>query len=106
MMAGQGYLDPDPNSPVWLTGRFQTFGPGILGLVFLLASFAALHARRRAGLICFIGTPATAFILSYPDAGFLVWKAEGGIYELPFLSTAIGLACLFYAPLVAPLFDP
>ena len=105
IIMGQGHVDPDPNSPVWLTGRFQTFGPGILGLVFLLASFAALHTRRRAGLLFFAGTPVMAFILSYPGAGFLVWKPDGsGFYELPFLSTAVGLTCLFYAPLIAPLF--
>ena len=105
IMTGQGYVDPDPNSPVWLTGRFQTFGPAILGVVFLLASFAALHTRRLAGLLFFAGTPVTAFILSYSGSGFLVWKPDGsGIYELPFPSTAIELTCLFYAPLIAPLF--
>jgi hypothetical protein len=30
IITGQGYVDNDPNSPVWLTGRFQTYGPASL----------------------------------------------------------------------------
>jgi len=104
VVTGQASFDQDPNSPVWLTSRFEAFGPGLLGAAFLVASLAALRGRRWAGLLFLASAPVVAFIFSYPGAGF-VWKPDGsGVFELPLPSTAVGLACLFYAPFIAPLF--
>jgi hypothetical protein len=104
VLSGQAWVDADPNSQVWLTSRFEVAGPALLGLVFLVASFAALRSRRCAGLILLGCTPVTSFVLSYPSAGYLIWGADGGgSFYLPLLPTAVGLACLFYLPFVAPL---
>jgi hypothetical protein len=105
IITAEAWIDTDPKSPVWLTNKFEAFGPGTLGLVFLVASFVSLRNRRRAGLIFFAGTPIVAFVLTYPSAGFLVWKPDGaGVFEMPLLDTAVELTCLFYAPFIAPLF--
>jgi hypothetical protein len=105
IITAEAWLDTDPNSPIWLTNKFQALGPGALGLVFLVASLVALRNRRRAGLIFLDGAPIVAFVLTYPSAGFLVWKPDGaGVFELPLLDTAVELTCLFYAPFIAPLF--
>jgi hypothetical protein len=103
-MSGQGWVSDDPDSSVWLTRRFEVFGPSLFGLVFLIGSYAALSNRRRAGLIFLSGAPVVASVLSYPGAGYLVWTPDGaGTFELPLLPTAVGLSCLFYLPFVAPL---
>jgi hypothetical protein len=99
------WIDPNPASPVWLTSRFEAAGPGLLGLVFLIASFTTLSNRRRAGICFLAGAPIVAFILTYPYAGYFVTHPDRGIYfHLPELGTAIALACFFYAPFVLPLF--
>lgn len=104
VITAQGSVEMDPNSSVWLTSRFRMFGWGLLGLVFLAGSFAALRNARRAGFIFCSAAPILAFLLSYPSAGYLVWTDGGGVFELPLLRTAIVLACLFYIPFIAPLF--
>lgn len=104
VMSGLGWIDDDYNSPVWLTSRFEAFGPGLFGLLFLVASFSALRNRRHAGLIFLGGAPLVSFVLSYPGAGYLIWTPDGaGTFHLPLLPTAVGLSCLFYLPFVAPL---
>lgn len=45
-----------------------------------------------------------AFVVAYPDAGYLVPVSNGGVdFELPFPSTAIVLAFLFFIPFAAAL---
>lgn len=98
--AASSWIDEDPNSPVWLTSRFDAFGPGLMGAIFYFGSFVSLRNRTRAARVFTLGTPIVGFVLAYPSAGYLVWEKEGGIFKLPLLSTAATLACVFYVPVV------
>jgi len=69
------------------------------GFIFLIASITAIRKPRSAGLVFLIGGPLVAFWGAFAGAGYLEWHADGGGYfESPFLSTALGLACLFFIP--------
>jgi hypothetical protein len=103
-MFGEAWVETDPSTPTWLTSRFEAAGLGLLGLVFLVGSLAALRNRRRAAIIFVATSPIVAFILAYPSAGFWFTEPDGtAYYRLPDLSPAILLSCIFFAPFLAPL---
>jgi hypothetical protein len=104
-LAGERWI-PDPNTdPHWHKAGIQTAGGCLLGLTFIAGSLIAIRNRRRGGLIFLVCTPLVAFCIGYPDAGYLAWDNYGnGIFYSPFLRTALGLALLFFAPFVVPLF--
>jgi len=99
----QAPIEADPNSYLWLESRFEVAGVGLLGLLFLVGSFAALRNRRRSGLLFVAGSPIVAFILAYPLARFWVPATSGAYYKLPDLAPAMVLAGIFFAPFYAPL---
>jgi hypothetical protein len=89
----------------WYQQLLLVAGIGLLGLCFLSGSIAALRNRKRAAVIFAGFTPVAAFCICYPDAGYLVWHADGsGWFESPLPQTAIGLTALFFLPLFAALF--
>ncbi len=105
VITGSSWIEPDPSSPIWWTNRFQAWGPGALGFVFLAASFVSLRNWRRAALLFLLSAPIVAFVLAYPSAGYLIWKPDGsGVFEQPFLHTAVELASLFYAAVIGAYF--
>ena len=72
----------------------------LFALVLLVASLVALHNRRRAGFAFLVSAPILAFCCAFASAGDLEWHSDGGGYfESPFISTALWLALLFFAPL-------
>lgn len=99
VIAGQSSIEREPDSSVW-----QVFGVCLLGLIFLVGSFAALRSQRHAGLLFIAAAPIVAFILAYPAAGFWVTQPNGDVdYILPTLPPAIVLSCVFFAPFLVPL---
>jgi len=97
-------IETEPGSPSWLTSRFAAAGAGLLGLVFLMGSFAALRNRRRAAIVFVAASPIVAFLLAYPSAGLFFTDSGGAIYYLlPGLAPAIVLGCIFFAPFLTPL---
>jgi hypothetical protein len=85
----------------WFLRWFSIAGIGLLAVCFLAGSIVATRNRRFAGLIFLTFMPVAAFCLADPDAGFLVWHADGGgWFETPVPSTGIGLTFLFFAPLL------
>ncbi len=90
-------------SPAWYLPWFEITGDALLGAGFLIGSLVALRNRRLAGIVFLAFMPFAAFCLAYPHSGVLVWRDRGGWFETPFPATAIGLAALFYAPFVLPL---
>jgi hypothetical protein len=102
---GRSWVPYGDSSPGWYLGWLSLAGTGLLGIGFLAGSIAALRRPKVAGIIFLAFLPATAFCLAYPNAGFLVWHADGsGWFETPVPSTAIGLTALFFLPFAAPLF--
>ena len=99
----QAPIATDPDSYRWLGSRFEAAGGGLLGLLFVVGSLAALRNRRRSGLLFITASPIAAFILAYPASGLWVPAAGGDYYRLPGLAPAIVLACIFFAPFYAPL---
>lgn len=96
VMAGQSSIDGPGLDWLYVCGFF------LLGLVFLVASFAALRDRRRAGIIFLTCTPVLSFALASPEA--LVWTTSpnGGTYgTAPGFWSALILSALFFAPFVA-----
>jgi hypothetical protein len=93
---------PVPDHPAWYLGWFDVAGVALLGLGFLFASFAALRNRGLAGIIFLSIMPVAGFCLAYPNAGYLVWRSDGGWFETPIPAVAIGLASLFYAVFLVP----
>lgn len=102
---GTWWLPLGDNDPGWSL-RWLTFaGVGLFGVGFLVGSIAAPQNSRRAGIIFLAFLPITAFCLSYPELGFLVWHTDGGgWFETPLPWTALGLTALFFAPFVITLF--
>lgn len=100
---GVGGVALSDRSPAWYLPWFGITGEALLGVGFLVGSLVALRNRRLAGIIFLAVMPVAAFCLAYPASGFLVWRADGGWFETPFPSTAIGLAALFYGPFLPPL---
>jgi len=90
-------------SPAWYLGWFGAIGIALLGLTFLIGSLVALQHRKLAGGIFLAVMPVGAFCLAYPASGFRVWHNGEGWFETPLPATAIGLAVLFYTPLLAAL---
>ena len=104
IIKGQELVETDPNSDRWLTSRFEAFGPGLLGIVFVVASLTALRNRRRAGLLFIAAAPIVAFILAYPSAGFWFTATNGNVYYiLPPLRAAAVLSFLFFGLFYSPL---
>jgi hypothetical protein len=85
------------------TRRIGYVGATLLGPVFLAGSIVALWYRKRAGLTFLIPMPFIVFCLAYPSAGYLVWRSDGGWFELPEIPTAVGLSILFFAVVFAGL---
>jgi hypothetical protein len=86
--------------PGWLLRWISYVGGGLLGPVFIAASFVAVRNRKRAGLIFLVAMPFVVFCLAYPAAGYLVWHSDGsGWFEPPEIPTAVGLTALFFLPI-------
>lgn len=104
-LAGERWIPDSTTDPYWFKTDIQTAGMCLLGLVLIVGSLFAFRDRRRGGLLFLICTPLVAFCIGYPDAGYLAWDSYGnGIFYSPFLRTALGLALLFFAPFIVPLF--
>jgi hypothetical protein len=101
-LAGFGMAWP-PFNDDWLPRWIGYGGGALLGPVFLAGSIVALRNRKRAGIIFLICMPLTVFCLAYPSAGYLVWRSDGGWFEVPELPTAIGLTTIFFLPIFAAL---
>jgi hypothetical protein len=96
---GMAWVDFNDRTGGWFLRLFSVGGMGLLGLGLIAGSLAALRNRKRAGVIFLAFMPIAAFFLGYPNAGYLVWHADGGGYfESPLPLTAIGLTALFFAP--------
>lgn len=103
--SGQTWFTTDTNFSSWLNSLFYVAGPGFLGLVFVGGSLAALRHRKVAGFLFIASAPVVAFLLTFPSGAFLVTEPNGSAsFRQPPLVTAVILACVFYLPLVAPLF--
>jgi len=103
--AGTAWLPNRATNPYWYKPAIGIAGVVFSGLVLIAASLIARRDRRRAGLVFLISAPIIAFCLSYPDAGYLVWKkTQGGVFYSPFLWVAAGLSLLFFAPFVVSLY--
>jgi hypothetical protein len=96
---GMAWVDLNDRTGGWFLRLFSVGGTGLLGLGLCAGSLTALRNRKLAGVIFLTFMPIAAFFLGYPDAGYLVWHADGGGYfESPLPLTAIGLTALFFAP--------
>jgi hypothetical protein len=96
---GRDWVSLTDRSAGWFLRLLSVGGEGVLGLGFLIGSIVALHNRRWAGVTFLLFMPFGAFCLAYPDAGYLVWHADGsGWFESPIPSTAMGLTLLLFAP--------
>ena len=89
--------------PGWLLRWVSFIAVLLVACAFLSGSIASLWSRKLGGLIFLSFMPFTAFFLSYPDSGFLVWYKEGGFFEVPEPAIAVGLSLLFYAPFLVVL---
>lgn len=104
IVKGQEWIETDPNPDRWLASRFEAFGPGLLGLVFLVGTFSALRNRRRGGLLFLAAAPIVAFILVYPSTGSWFTGTNGDVYYLlPPVSAAAFLSFLFFGLFYVPL---
>ena len=102
VMFCQNWVPEDYARPDWLALWLQAAGLVTLGLVFLIASFAARQHRRRAGLWFLLSAPIAAFCLSFEDSYFGV-PFRGYNSNQPSLAMAALFVCAFFAPLYAPL---
>jgi len=92
------------NDGYWQKDLAGYVGVVLFGLIFLTASLVAIRNPRQAGLAFLVTGPVVAFCGAFASAGYLEWHADGGGYfESPFLSTALGLALLFFAPFLVAL---
>ena len=83
---------------------FARAGMALLGLCFIVGSIIALRRRRLAGIIFLACTPFMAFCMTYPNAGYLIWRSDGGWFSSPYPGTAAFLTFLFFAPLAVLFF--
>jgi hypothetical protein len=104
-IVGSDYLPVGDDSQGWYLRWIDFIGIGLLGAGFLAGSLTAVTNPKRAGFVFLAFLPVTAFCMAYPDAGFLVWHADGGYFESPVPLTAVGLTLLFFAPFAALLFE-
>jgi hypothetical protein len=102
VMLSRDWVPEDHVRPDWLTLWLQAVGLAILGLVFLIASSAALRHRRLAGLSFLISAPVAAFCLAFEDA-YLRPPFRGYDWRSPSLVTAILFVCVLFIPFYAPL---
>jgi hypothetical protein len=87
---GMAWVDLSDRTGGWFLRLFSVGGIGLLGLCFIIGSLAALRNRKHAGIIFLTFMPIVAFFLGYPNAGYLVWHADGGGYFESLLSKIIG----------------
>jgi hypothetical protein len=102
-IAGERWLPDADGSLERLLEWLYSIGLGMLGLIFLAASFLALRHRRRAGLLFLAPAPFVAFCLAYRQATAWVDGPDGIHGCLPAPLTALTMAFLFFLPFVAPL---
>jgi hypothetical protein len=104
-LAGLGMTwTPTERLSDWYLYWFGVGGVGLMALCFLVGSIIALRNRGRAGLIFLCVTPIAAFCLAYSASESVDWHADGSgwaAWAPPF--TALGLAAVFYVPLLAPM---
>ena len=100
VMCGLNWVPENHRRPDWLTLCLQAAGLAILGLVFLIASFAALRRRRRAGLALLVAAPIAVFGLAFTDAYFGV-PFRGYDWQSPSLLMAMFFVCAIFLPFCA-----
>jgi len=104
-LAGVGMTGiPSERFSDWYLYWFGVGGVGLMALCFLVGSIIALRNRGRAGLIFLCVTPIAAFCLAYSASESVDWHADGSgwaAWAPPF--TALGLAAVFYVPLLGPM---
>jgi hypothetical protein len=74
---------------------FNDVGIGLLGLVFLISSLAALRHPRAAGLALLVSAPVTAFCVA---SGAHPWATSPQDKDYSGLLIAAVIGCLFFIP--------